>query len=67
MMSPSGVKLERRLVIDEYIQFRFQFSAGAEGADWSSCRCMTTLEQNVLNVDSAACLPFILSKAATPV
>lgn len=35
-LSPSGVKLETRLVINEYIQFsifHFQFSAAAEGAD----------------------------------
>lgn len=31
MLSPTGAKRETRLVISEYIQFQFQFSA--EGAD----------------------------------
>lgn len=65
ILSPSGIKLECFIVNNDYIQFQLQFSAAAEGAgNGASCRCRTAFEENVLHVYSAACLPFILSKAA---
>lgn len=65
--SPGDIKLETRLVNND-IQFQLQLSAAADGAgDGASCICRTVFEQNVfvyVRAYSAACLPFILSKAA---
>lgn len=56
ILSPSGIKLETRLVNNDYIQFQLRELEMKLAADVGP--------QNVLHVYSAACLLFILSKAA---